>query len=298
MKGALDIFKHLLALAVIFHHMRSDRYADDVSSFIDSVSNLVDGAVCGFFMLSGYLFKLRPNFLKFVSVQAQRLLIPFLLFSLINAIILVGMGNLSLPEVTTRMFSLNGVGMQLYFLPYLFIVQVFSMAILQRANRYKEGIAWVLCLTSLLVVGLWQVPTSTGPGLQHVGLYTFSFFYGVTLSSLVKINLSLVWVGIFSLILGSFDSRFWDLAAVVFVFLFILKLGPLFPDRRVPGSGGVYLFHTPVLNFAISIALEMCVGVYGNPNLFISFLITWVFALATTLLVVKFIPRMKWLILE
>ena len=61
MSYGIDILRHLFSFAVILQHMTSvSRYTVETNKKLASVIDLVDGAVIGFFFISGYLFK-QPN---------------------------------------------------------------------------------------------------------------------------------------------------------------------------------------------------------------------------------------------
>jgi surface polysaccharide O-acyltransferase-like enzyme len=118
----IDILRHILALAVILQHMASSRYAPATSQNLLSAVNWIDGAVIGFFFISGFLFRPKDNPLTYIKTQTTRLLLPFLLFSSLYTIALTLLKKATLHQGLTRTLLLQGAGMQLYFLPILLLV--------------------------------------------------------------------------------------------------------------------------------------------------------------------------------
>lgn len=53
--GAIDLLRHVLSVAVIIQHMPShSRFDAGLNYFIRYVSEYVDGAVVGFFLIAGF----------------------------------------------------------------------------------------------------------------------------------------------------------------------------------------------------------------------------------------------------
>lgn len=124
--GTLDVLRHLFAVAVIFQHMPSKtRYSPELNRTIGELVSYVDGAVLGFFLISGLLSSSgsgNASFFASARRQAWRLLLPFTLFSLLYGVLLTALGKSSLEDGLWRLLTLQGSGPQLYFLPYLLAV--------------------------------------------------------------------------------------------------------------------------------------------------------------------------------
>lgn len=97
--------------------------------------------------------------------------------------------------------------------------------------------------------------------------------------------------------LGLLDFRFRYIAAAVIAFAVAQYLSPILPYTRGPGSGGVYLLHTPIINFAISIAL-IKIGIVEWPNAIVAVVCTYIVCLALTIGFIKTLPSLRWMLLE
>jgi fucose 4-O-acetylase-like acetyltransferase len=139
MKLGIDILRHFLTIFVILQHMTSSRYSIDVNAEISSYEDFIDGAVAGFFIISGYYSKKQTDLLKFTRLLAIRLLVPFFIFSVTYTLILFALDKSSLSDGLYKTITLHGAGMQLYFLPYLLVVS-FSFAIIRYITDEKDTI--------------------------------------------------------------------------------------------------------------------------------------------------------------
>lgn len=260
MNFGIDLLRHIFSCAVILQHMASaSRYSSETNLQLASVINWIDGAVVGFFFISGFLFKKPENLIEYIKKQIIRLLVPFFIFSIAYAVILWALGKSSLSYGIIQTITLHGSGMQLYFLPYLlFVTLSYSWLI----NKFSlELRVYIDGLMVILFIGLCLLlPTisSTGSDLKLISFYYFSFLAG----SLCRVILYLRhWVLIIIAIififinLGFIDSRFFDFAGVIILFAIVKLISQYMPNKRICGSGGVYLLHTPVINFFISTIL-------------------------------------------
>jgi uncharacterized membrane protein len=98
-------------------------------------------------------------------------------------------------------------------------------------------------------------------------------------------------------VLGIEDVSFNYIAAGICAFALAHWLSSFLPNRREPGSGGVYLLHTPIINFAISIAL-LKVGFAQWPNAILTVVCTYLLCLALTLGFIRILPKWRWMLLE
>lgn len=299
---SIDNLRHIFAIAVILMHMHSlSRYSLATNLYLSSLVNWIDGAVIGFFFISGYLYKHQSDIFDYVKKQAVKLLIPFIFFLLIYTFTLGLLGKLTIQQGLIETVTLHGAGMQLYFLPYLLIVTVcfaiFSQTLPVRYQLYFE-------LTLLVSVALISIalPTigSAGSEYKLLPLYLLGFILGKLcrrVSHSKRQLIVLLGVVIACLLIGLIDSRFFDVAGVVVLFLVFNQFSNSLPSKRLPGSGGVYLLHTPIVNFTLS-SLLLQLGVSQIQNLFASVFLTYLFCLLFTLFCINKMPNFKWLLLE
>lgn len=292
----LDLLRHLFSVAVIVQHMASaSRYSVQTNQGLASVVAWVDGAVLGFFFISGFLFKEPVSLRRYAKKQALRLLLPFFIFSLLYAVVLAIAGKAELASSLASTLILRGSGMQLYFLPCLLLVSLLYAACNQVRGARGMLLLAVFCLSLFM-----PTPTPSGPDPKLLPLYMCAYLLGAVVGQLALrqhgtqalLCLVLVCLGV-----GLLDYRFHDLAAVVALFLLTYLLRSVLPQQRLPGSGGVYLLHTPVVNFAMSAAL-MQLGLQQGWNITASVVLTYGFCLVLTLIVVRRFPAQRWLILE
>lgn len=297
MKLGIDILRHFLTIFVILQHMTSSRYSVDVNAEISSYVDFIDGAVAGFFIISGYFSKKQTDLLKFTRLLAIRLLVPFFIFSVTYTLILFALDKSSLSDGLYKTITLHGAGMQLYFLPYLLVVS-FSFAIIRYITSEKDTIRnfGILMIILVLFCILIPTPVSTGNNLKLLPFYFLAYISGF-LYQRIKSNIYTISFSILFLILGQYDPRFLDLSFMMILFCIAESLSDNLGQKRAKGSGGVYLFHTPIVNFTISILLTK-LGIVQLQNVFVSVALTYVFCLAVSIVFMKVLPKYRWIILE
>ncbi len=297
----LDLLRHLFCLAVIVQHMASaSRYSGETLQSLAAVVGWVDGAVLGFFLISGFLFKRPSSVTGYMKKQAWRLLVPFLAFSLLYAVVLAVMGKQPLGSGLLDTATLRGTGMQLYFLPYLLVVGSVHAVIDRLVPALRIQVLSVLLSFAFLMCFWFPTSGSSGPDFRLLPLYAGAYWAGVLAQAFAVrgqcgvFMLSLMAV---SLGVGMLDPRFDDVAIVAAIFGACFMLRAWLPHARLPGSGGVYLLHTPVVNFAISSVLSS-IGVAQGWNIGLSVLLTYALCLAITRWVIDHLPAHRWLLLE
>lgn len=303
MNAGIDLLRHLFALAVIAQHMASaSRYSPATNQGLTLFADWVDGAVLGFFLISGFLFKVPDSLPAYCKKQSVRLLVPFFLFSTIYASALAALGKADLAAGLKDTVLLRGAGMQLYYLPELLLVGTVVATLhalfrdLGRSRLFPYSLALLACLAAI------ALPTgpSTGPDLRLLPLYLLAFLIGNVIRQFDQERLrfrATLLAGVVAAIVGFVDHRFFDLAGVVILLGVFLVIFSRLSGRRVPGSGGVYLLHTPIVNFAVStFLLKLSIG--EGANIALSVLATYAICLGFTLLLAKFCPRHRWLMLE
>ncbi len=297
----VDLLRHVLTIAVIYQHMMSrSRYSEGVADALDYWVPLVDGAVACFFMLSGYFS--RPGLTGArVIVTARRLLVPYFLFCLVYAVLLAALGKLSAVEAVERTFTFAGVGPQLYFLPYLFAVSVVVTSVIDRIpSGLERPLTGVLILVLFLAYLALPTERSTGPEFRLLALYALAYALGVyrARNAGKPECLAAIVIAGLALILLPWQQREWDLALIVLLVEVALRGSTLIGRTgRLPGSGGIYLLHTPILNYGISVVL-LKFGVGEVANVVLALALTYLIALAITLGVIHAMPRLRPYLLE
>ena len=274
---------------------------DPVHSSIDMLRHIFVVAVIGFFFISGYLYKVQPDVFGYARKQAIRLLAPFVFFSLVYTFILTILGKLSIQQGLIQTITLHGAGMQLYFLPYLFIITVgFAFFSKMFPITYRAAYESIIIGAVALISIAFPTSGSTGSDLKLLSLYLLGFLLGKLFKVLSQSEThSRKQLGVVSacLLIGIIDSRFFDVAGIVALFIVVNYFSGKLPSKRLPGSGGIYLLHTPIINFTLSVALVQ-IGVTQVANVFISVFLTYIFCLAATLVLINKLPKLKWLLLE
>lgn len=302
MNFGIDLLRHLFSLAVILQHMTSaSRYSHETNLQLASLVNWVDGAVVGFFFISGFLFKPSNDLSSYAKKQTVKLLVPFFLFSLIYSLILAGLGKSTLLYGLTETVMLHGASMQLYFLPFLLFISVtYAFCFEYIPSKLKRDVAVVLVVILISICLIFPTDSSTGSNYKLLPFYYVSFILGslcrVTSKGQYK-QVNTLGAVLISLFIGLYDSRFYDLSGVILLFVIGQVISQYLPERRLFGSGGVYLLHTPIINFAISILL-LKIGVSDELNILFSMAITYLLCLTITFAIVRLQPKYKWLLLE
>jgi fucose 4-O-acetylase-like acetyltransferase len=273
------------------------RYTAETNQQLANIVDWVDGAVVGFFFISGYLYKAQPDVYGYAKKQAIRLLVPFVLFSLAYTVALAILGKLSIQQGVIATLTLHGAGMQLYFLPFLLIVTVgFAFFGKFTPAKYQSNSEWYILLAVAILCFALPTDGSTGSDYKLLSLYLLGFLLGKHFKSSTQLTpqIGIVLAG---LLMGNFDPRFFDVAGIIALFVLLNSISNLLPSRRLPGSGGVYLLHTPLVNFSVSAALIQ-IGITQVSNIYISVLVTYLLCLAVTLVAVQKLPKFKWMLLE
>lgn len=129
--GAIDALRHLLSIAVIVQHTQSlTRYPPEINGAIANVVTYIDGAVMGVFLLSGLFSTVgsQQGWLDDLLRQARRLLLPFVLFSLVNGLALSALGKADIRQELIRLLTLQGSGPQLNFCLFCYWCGCFGAA--------------------------------------------------------------------------------------------------------------------------------------------------------------------------
>lgn len=193
----------------------------------------------------------------------------------------------------------------MYFLPYLFLISTLYCFFQEGTNRVGVRNANIV-LPSILILGavaaslVWPTSVSTGPAYALIALYVLAFASG-RLYAAIRRNKVQLGVGILltfsAAAISRVDPRYSDVAAAVGLFLIFFYASRVLPNLRLPGSGGAYLLHAPVANHGLSTTL-FALGITAFSNLYISILATYSLCIMVTYLVIKYMPRYRWIMLE
>ena len=277
-----------------------------------SFYDYIDGAILGFFLISGFFTKEPLQFsiqtwLENFGTCFKKLFIPFFLFSLVNGFLVWALGKQSLSDGLWLTITLTGSSMQLYFLPYLFYVIVAFFTFVALANQFRLNARIALLFVLAILFGyteMHRTNASTGNSMQLLPLYGATYIIGFYLARMwhwkkiafYPLTLLLVCV---STTAGLWDKRFFDLAAMIFLLVAALYLSSfsILSNKTFHGSGGIYLLHTPIVLYAVSVILQES-HVMGYFNLIGSISITYAICLTATLIFRRKFNRFAFLLLE
>lgn len=299
MKFGIDLLRHVFSIAVIVQHMSSNsRYSLKTNNELAIFVDFIDGSVCGFFLISGFLYTGEKPIFSYIKTQAIKLLIPFFVFSIIYGAALFISGRSDLYNIFCDIIVLHGTSMQLYFLPYMLFVcvtfRIIDYFFSTTTNKYI-----IVVTFSLLTILALNFPTdySSGSNPRLLFIYFSAFSIGVFLSK--TISILEVSCGVLAALfcISIFDHRYLDFLLVVGMLYIVYYFKDILPNKRLPGSGGVYLFHTPVVNFSISSGLSL-IGVDQGFNIVVSVFLTYIICLGVTFYLKKLLNKSSWIILE
>jgi hypothetical protein len=295
----VDILKHLLSIAVIFQHMHSTtRYSIELNTKLTYFTDYIDGAVISFFILSGFFFKQKNSLQQFMRQYSIKILVPFFIFSVLYTILLAVLGKAKLSANIPNILFLHGVGPQLYFLPFLLFISVTYAGLHSKVKKLDLNIKLidiVLYSFFILISFYFKTDESTGPNLYLMPLYISGFLFGRLYNQFR--NKYTPFFILATIIMGYFDSRFYDFSAANILVMIAVSVSAILPAKRFPGSGGVYLMHAPIVNFCFS-SLLFSLGFSGESNILGSVMFTYLFCLFSSLIFIKKFPHKKWVLLE
>lgn len=218
---------------------------------------------------------------------------------------LSALGKADIRQELIRLLTLQGSGPQLYFLPFLLLVWLFwrSLLDLARLARLPSAVALSAGIIALLVLAV-RFPTAAATGSERPLLLLYAAAYGLGRVSqpLFRADhgaaLLLAAAAVPLAFGGQIDPRLADLAGMC-----LLAAGACELHKRdvlrgisVPGSGGVYLMHTPIMNHAIS-TLLFFVGIASGCNVFATVILTYGLCVTMTLTAIGRWPQLRpWLL--
>jgi fucose 4-O-acetylase-like acetyltransferase len=282
--------------------MTSSRYSEVFLIELSYIQNFVDGAVAGFFLISGFFFKKDLSFKSLIFKKFKSLILPYIIFSLLYSILLsiIGKGDFFNGLINTLL--LHGGSMQLYFLPYLFITLSIFWIFMHITSNFNTNFKYLVLIIILLIICfLFPLKSSSGNDYFQVPFYFISFILGFIFKNLnlnkLKEMIYISVLTIFITLIGFIDQRFYDLALILILFYIFLIVGKKLPSKKLSGSGGIYLLHTPILNFSISTILQKF-GIIDFNNFIFSVILTYLICLILVYSWLKFNSRYSWILLE
>jgi hypothetical protein len=202
------------------------------------------------------LYPQRPD-VSVIARKAHSLLIPYFLWNLIYGISIWVLSHF-IPSLREKllMSSLIHAGYQLYFLPYMFGVMIFSALLFRQKCWWQNYL--VLMVVFLIILGYSVVgfpKPSHGQGLDKFPLFLCSFLLGHLFPLLsrfkrgTKLCALLVSVSILVMIVS--DGAAWSLFIAP---LILLVISPFqdntylkYVSKAGRFSGSIYLWHTPLV---------------------------------------------------
>ena len=270
--GSIELFRWICILAVLVQHsVFPARQSPATVESLLVLKSLLLWCVPGFFFVSGWFTNPSDGFVALLGNRAKRLLLPYLG---VNLLIIAGMlalihSGLYLPKdhelwnlkyIAIRMVYLQGVGPQFYFLPYLFLVTLLTVATVKAAGRTGGFALWCAALAALCL-GHGLPATSLGSELDRMPLYCAAFAAGMALRdgfctrTTWALAVGALATGLGLAIAGAGTSIFHGFVAIPIFY----ALRGLFGKRDLRwlsgwNSGAVYLWHAPFILTACSIA--------------------------------------------
>ncbi|MEI8122065.1 MAG: acyltransferase family protein [bacterium] len=302
---ALDLLKGIAILSVVLLHLPPSRFTPANCSYLPNAQAAVSWCVLAFFFVSGRLCPTADSFSREFVVQlldrARRLLIPCVAFSLLYRFLLAllsAMGFISsysfkFPHDITgwALWVFTPAPPQLYFLPFLLIVQAVAMLTWAAGGRYSVLIGCFLAPLLFYLAGFFGVARLPlyGDRADLFPLYLAMFAHGFASRAFPVL---VRWQGVLAVCLLAGAAAVWRhcpqllfIAApcVIYLALGWIQLGGnnllAMLGRH---SAGIYVWHTPIILPATALFWTHLFG--GNP---LTLVLTLVTTIALSLLAAK-----------
>jgi len=300
--GSLNLLKCLLVFGVVLQHSAFQRFSVPAQELVASLQHFFAFVVVGFFWAAGFLIRRETSWTGFITKRFWRLMVPFLVVSLVNGVafrvIAAATGRdfgyaMSVPEFLRALVTLQGVGPQMYFLPYLFVLQVLAFPL----GHWLSNAGYFAALSAGLFL-LWLFAGEgcgpTGPALPNTLLYFSALLLGMACGTPAIAAVGRFWLPVAVLILAAcvwLPAGAWHnlccWAAPAALYLALRQIG-----ARIAWTGmnndivSVFLWHTPVLLPVLSV---LCVQLWppGYVALVVSFTAAVVLAVVLGRVLVK-----------
>ena len=260
---ALDVLKGAAIIGVLIIHADFTRFDPPTRATVGWLGWLFQWCVPAFFFAAGRLAR-HPTAPKaaarYVWARAKRLLVPYVAFTALYKLTLLA----NLARGTGEWQWCWAGGPQLYFLPYLSSVAAMAGVVVVLARGRSVGL---VVAVGLAVATAWlaQPTTAThGPHLALVGLYTGNYFAGLARAGWGIGAAAVLAAGVAATAVHAGNPQL--LAAGMPPLAYgALRLSVGARSAALAGwlgrwSGAVYVWHTPLLMPAASIAAVRVVG--------------------------------------
>jgi acyltransferase len=267
---AIFVFKGIAIIGVVAHHLANRRFTEPMRGEIVWFSGVTDWVVPAFILVSGYLHGLShmrkcTEMNAFVISRARRLMLPFVIVGIIYGIlysVLTNTGILRDPNGPDMFWwqrcwacltsQPGGVGEQLYFFPFLFVISCMGVILLTAIRYKKKGV--FASAAVMFALALLLVCTNSGG---------YSFIWPL---ERLAYGIGLYLLG-FGLSTQKQEIRYWSWVAGGAVLLLLLLGKPslvqlVFPvlllsvllavdagwtplERVGEAAGTIFLYHTP-----------------------------------------------------
>lgn len=271
----IEALRWISILAVVLHHgISRQRQSSETIDQILLLKDWLEWCVPAFFYVSGLLFVAprATGLLPFLAHRARRLLVPYLVVSTIAFVGLWTLHSTGLwknpnPQdlepghLLHQLVWLTGVGPQMYFLPYLYLVgAVTAILALAIPARWLSTAAAGLILLSAFG---WLMPHSVlGAGFERAPAFLFAFCMGVSdRVSASRFRTTLLVATVLGLAcLAGFAGEAWPLSLAAPPLLYrIIRSLPIHHIlgwlEKLGSPGAIFLWHAPIIQPAASLLL-------------------------------------------
>lgn len=284
----IDAIKGLAIIGVLIAHLSFEgRFDTTTLDLVNQLQILFGWCVIAFFFCSGILVKNQPKTIQemydFIQKKFVRLIIPYVIFNVLNKIALTVYGKYTIPKnvVESIMFFVSPI-FQYYFLCYLFVISVLVCILGMYFSKHQILMLSGLVLSvSYLFVKVPQL--AYGPIYALLPIYIFSYVMGYALSEQYEdINLFFYLIILVPIMFTAILSNSF-LVWYTFVPLVLLRLFCKFPavtslfNQTQLGkySSSIFVWHTPILMPFLSIVFVKLIG--GQPIVILGVIVFTIF---------------------
>jgi peptidoglycan/LPS O-acetylase OafA/YrhL len=299
--SSIDWLRSLAIIGVLILHSGFDNRFDDSTLLIwKCASHWFDWSVLAFFFASGVLHNLNTSLPVLFLKRFRSLLIPFIFYHFLYTLFFFLLRKYTVfasrPGPESLLSDLASIwpstAFQLYFLPVLFTIILTSTLISNLARSYTNCSFSLCIIASLTFYTLFGFPISShGSGIQNWPLYFSMFLIGILCRKL-RHSRRINWRSASLFIFASIGILILTKGGAWTLFVPpLLWHGAEFKSNWYPkklagivgqNSGSIYLWHTPLLLPAVTIAFST-LGFSSLTNWISSVSFTLVFCLALKL---------------
>tara|TARA_R110000850_G_scaffold125699_5_gene244225 strand:+ start:86 stop:1075 length:990 start_codon:yes stop_codon:yes gene_type:complete len=258
---------------LILHSGFEGRLDENTLRLWTSASTLVEWAVLAFFFASGLLQNPNEAICSVLRKRSITLLVPFVIYHVIYTLLLFALNSTGIGTQHIQSFDLNtqllipwpSPAFQLYFLPVLFVVMLTASIVTNTFPKLSKWIAVIIILGAAVFYCVEGFPNSAhGAEFNKWPLYFASFWIGF-LSKGEKLDRPCWRFPLFAICMSIIFTAAtrgsgWPIAIppLLWYGATISPRGWIAPLANTIGqsAGSIYLWHTPILLPAITIALS------------------------------------------